>query len=69
MAFGVKGASRSEQQVESTDRIVGRAITCGWFRPPLGMNPSGLLVADFSEQQMVGERDGDLLQQSQIREK
>ena len=29
----------------------------------------GLLVAEFSEQQMVGERDGDLLQQSQLREK
>ena len=32
-------------------------------------NPSGLLVAEFSEQQMVGERDADLLQQSQLLEK
>jgi len=28
-----------------------------------------LLVAEFSEQQMVGERDADLLQQSQLLEK
>jgi hypothetical protein len=32
-------------------------------------NPSGLLVAEFSEQQMVGERDGDLLQESRLLEK
>ena len=43
----------------------------GWSIGPRidykGPSPtSGLLVAEFSEQQMIGERDGDLLQQSQL---
>jgi hypothetical protein len=30
------------------------------------LNPSGLLVADYSEQQMVGERNNGLLQRSEL---
>jgi type IV secretory pathway TrbF-like protein len=69
VAFGVKEVRRVRNRVESTDRIVGRYNVRLVQDRRSELNPSGLLVADFSEQQMVGERDGDLLQQSQIREK
>ena len=68
VAFGVKEVRRVRNKVESTDRIVGRYNVRLVQDRRSELNPSGLLVADFSEQQMVGERDGDLLQQSQIRE-
>src|ERR1051326_597303 len=69
VAFGVKEVRRVRNKVESTDRIVARYNVRLVQDRRSESNPSGLLVADFSEQQMVGERDGDLLQQSQIREK
>lgn len=69
VAFGVKEVRRVRNKVESTDRIVGRYNVRLLQDRRSESNPSGLLVAEFSEQQMVGERDGDLLQQSQIREK
>jgi hypothetical protein len=69
VAFGVKEVRRVRNKVESTDRIVGRYNVRLVQDRRSESNPSGLLVADFSEQQMVGERDGDLLQQSQIQEK
>src|SRR5215831_17970897 len=67
--FGVKEIHRVRQRVESTDRIVGRYNVRLVEDRRSESNPSGLLVAEFSEQQMVGERDGDLLQQSQLLEK
>ena len=69
IAFGIKEVHRVRQRVESTDRIVGRYNLRLVQDRRSESNPSGLLVAEFSEQQMVGERDGDLLQQSQLREK
>jgi hypothetical protein len=66
VAFGVKEVHRVRNQVESTDRIVGRYNVRLVLDRRTESNPSGLLVAEFSEQQMVGERDNDLLQQSQI---
>ena len=69
VAFGVKEVRRVRNRVESTDRIVGRYNVRLLQDRRSEANPSGLLVAEFSEQQMVGERDGDLLQQSQLREK
>ena len=69
VAFGVKEVRHVRNKVESTDRIVGRYNVRLLQDRRSESNPSGLLVAEFSEQQMVGERDGDLLQQSQIREK
>jgi type IV secretory pathway TrbF-like protein len=65
-AFGVKEIHRVRQRVESTDRIVGRYKLRLVQDRRSESNPSGLLVAEFSEQQMVGERDADLLQQSQL---
>jgi type IV secretory pathway TrbF-like protein len=67
--FGVKEIHRIRQRVESTDRIVGRYNVRLVEDRRSESNPSGLLVAEFSEQQMVGERDADLLQQSQLLEK
>ena len=65
-AFGVKEIHRVRQKAESTDRIVGRYNVRLVQDRRSESNPSGLLVAEFSEQQMVGERDADLLQQSQL---
>jgi type IV secretory pathway TrbF-like protein len=69
VAFGVKEVRRVRNRIESTDRIVGRYNVRLLQDRRTESNPSGLLVAEFSEQQMVGERDGDLLQQSQLLEK
>jgi type IV secretory pathway TrbF-like protein len=64
--FGVKEVHRVRQKVESTDRIVGRYNIRLVQERRSESNPSGLLIAEFSEQQMVGERDADLLQKSQL---
>ena len=69
MVFGVKEIHRVRQRVESTDRIVARYNVRLVEDGRSETNPAGLLVAEFSEQQMVGERDADLLQQSQLLEK
>jgi type IV secretory pathway TrbF-like protein len=69
VVFGVKEIHRVRQRVESTDRIVGRYNVRLVEDRRSEANPSGLLVAEFSEQQMVGERDSDLLQQSELVEK
>jgi hypothetical protein len=66
VAFGVKEIHRIRQRVESTDRIVGRYNVRLVEDRRSESNPSGLLIAEFSEQQMVGERDAELLQQSQL---
>jgi type IV secretory pathway TrbF-like protein len=69
VVFGVKEVRRLRQRVESTDRIVARYNMRLAQDRRSESNPSGLLVAEFSEQQMVGERDGDLLQESRLLEK
>ena len=69
VVFGVKEIHRVRQRAESTDRIVARYNVRLVEDRRSESNPSGLLVAEFSEQQMVGERDADLLQQSQLLEK
>jgi hypothetical protein len=66
IAFGVKEVHRVRDRVESTDRLVSRYNIRLLQDRRSESNPSGLLVAEFSEQQMVGERDADLLQQSKI---
>jgi hypothetical protein len=66
IAFGVKEVHRVRDRVESTDRLVSRYNIRLLQDRRSESNPSGLLVAEFSEQQMVGERDDDLLQQSKI---
>jgi len=66
IAFGVKEVHRVRDHAESTDRIVGRYNIRLVQDRRSETNPSGLLVAEFSEQQMVGDRDDDLLQQSKL---
>lgn len=66
VAFGVKEVHRVHNGTEVTDRIVGRYDVRLVEVRRSETNPSGLLVAEYSERQMVGDRDTGLLQQSAI---
>jgi hypothetical protein len=66
VAFGVKEVHRVRNKSESTDRIVGRYNVRLVQDRRSEQNPSGLLVAEYSEQQMVGEKDLGLLQESRL---
>ena len=66
VVFGVKEIHRLKNGTEVTDRIVGRYNVRLAEQRRTEFNPSGLLVAEYSEQQMVGERDNGLLQQSEL---
>jgi type IV secretory pathway TrbF-like protein len=64
--FGVKEIHKVKNGTEVTDRIVGQYNLRLVEERRTELNPSGLLVADYSEQQMVGERDNGLLQRSEL---
>jgi hypothetical protein len=64
--FGVKEIHKIKNGTEVTDRIVGQYNLRLVEDRRTELNPSGLLVADYSEQQMVGERDSGLLQRSEL---
>lgn len=64
--FGVKEVHKIKNGAEVTDRIVGQYNMRLMEERRTEFNPSGLLVADYSEQQMVGERDNGLLQRSEL---
>jgi hypothetical protein len=49
-----------------TDRIVGQYNIRLVEERRSEFNPSGLLVAEYSEQQMVGERNNGLEQKSEL---
>jgi type IV secretory pathway TrbF-like protein len=66
MVFGVKEIHKMKNGTEVTDRIVGQYNLRLAEERRNELNPSGLLVADYSEQQMVGERDNNLLQRSAL---
>jgi type IV secretory pathway TrbF-like protein len=66
IVFGVKEVHKIKNGAEVTDRIVGRYNIRLVEERRTEFNPSGLLVAEYSEQQMVGERDNGLLQQSEL---
>jgi len=66
VAFGVKEVHRVRNGTEVTDRIVGRYDLRLVQVSRSELNPSGLLVAEYSEQQMVGDRDSGLLQQNTL---
>jgi hypothetical protein len=66
VVFGVKEVHRIKNATEVTDRIVGQYNIRLMEERRTELNPSGLLVAEYSEQQMVGERDNDLLQRSEL---
>ena len=64
--FGVKEVHKIKYGTEVTDRIVGQYNLRLVEDRRTELNPSGLLVADYFEQQMVGERDNGLLQRSEL---
>jgi len=66
VVFGVKEIHEVHKGTETTDRIVGRyAVRLVEDRRTVD-NPSGLLVAEYREQQMVGDRETGLLQHSDL---
>ena len=66
VVFGVKEVHRVRNGTEVTDQIVGRYDVRLVEVRRSEMNPSGLLVAEYSEQQMVGDREAGLLQRSTL---
>jgi type IV secretory pathway TrbF-like protein len=64
--FGVNEIHKVKNGTEVTDRIVGEYNLRLVEDRRTELNPTGLLVADYSEQQMVGERDNGLLQRSEL---
>jgi hypothetical protein len=63
-AFGVKEVHRIRNKSEFTDRIVGKYQIRLIQDRRSERVPSGLLVAEYREEQMVGEKDSSLLQES-----
>jgi hypothetical protein len=64
--FGVKEVHKVKNGAEVTDRIVGQYNVRLVEERRSEFNPSGLLVAEYSEKQMVGERDNRLEQRSEL---
>ena len=66
VAFGVKELHRFQQSIERTDRIVGRYTIRLIQERRSERNPSGLLLAEYKEEQMVGEKNFGLQQKSSL---
>jgi len=66
VVFGVKEVHKVKSGAEVTDRIVGQYNIRLVEERRNEFNPSGLLVAEYSEQQMVGERNNGLEQKSEL---
>jgi hypothetical protein len=66
LVFGVKEVHKVKNGAEVTDRIVGQYNVRLVEEQRSEFNPSGLLVAEYSEKQMVGERDNGLEQRSEL---
>ncbi len=64
--FGVKEVHRVKTGTEVTDQIVGRYNVRLVETARSEVNPSGLLVAEYGELQMVGDHEAGLLQQSAL---
>jgi len=64
--FGVKEVHRLTNGSEITDRIVARYDVRLVEEERSEFNPSGLLVAEYSERQMLGDREAGLLQESEL---
>ncbi len=62
VAFGVREVHRVHHNEESTDRLVSQFNIRLIQRDRSERVPSGLLVAEYGEHQMVGERDGAISQ-------
>jgi hypothetical protein len=66
VVFGVKEVHKIKSDSEVTDRIIGQYNIRLVEQRRSESNPSGLLVAEYSEKQMVGERDNGLEQKSKL---
>jgi len=66
VVFGVKEVHKVKNGAEVTDRIVGQYNLRLVEERRSEFNPSGLLVAEYSEKQMVGERDNGPEQRSEL---
>ncbi len=66
VVFGVKEVHKVKSGAEVTDRIVAQYNIRLVEERRSEVNPSGLLVAEYSEKQMVGERDNTLQQKSEL---
>ena len=66
VVFAVKEIHKVRDGAEATDRIVGQYNIRLVEEQRSEVNPSGLLVAEYSEKQMVGERDNGLEQKSEL---
>jgi hypothetical protein len=66
IVFGVKEVHRVKNATEATDQIVGQYNMRLVETARSETNPSGLLVAEYGEQEMVGEREAGLLQKSAL---
>lgn len=64
--FGIKEVHHVRAGTEVTDQIIGRYNIRLVETLKSEGNPSGLLVAEYGEQQMVGRHEGGLLQQSDL---
>jgi type IV secretory pathway TrbF-like protein len=64
--FGVKEIHRVKNDTETTDEIVGQYHVRLVETARTETNPSGLLVAEYGEQEMVGEKQTGLLQKSEL---
>ena len=64
LAFGVKEIHRVHNKTESTDRLVAQYNVRLLQTERSERVPSGLLVAEYGEHQMVGEKDDGLEQPS-----
>jgi hypothetical protein len=66
VVFGVKEVHKVKDGAEVIDRIVGQYNLRLVEERRSEFNPSGLLVAEYSEKQMVGESDNGLEQRSEL---
>lgn len=64
--FGVKELHHVKKETETIDEIVGRYRLRLVETARTETNPSGLLVAEYGEQEMVGEKQTGLLQKSEL---
>jgi len=64
--FGVKELHRVKNQAEATDQIIGKYNVRLVETNRSETNPSGLLVAEYGEEQMVGDRESGLVQRSDL---
>lgn len=66
VVFGVNEVHRVRKGTETTDRVVGQYTVRLVETVRSDLNPSGLLVGEFNSQEMVGQRDTSLDQQSAL---